>query len=176
MDSSKNDYKCFQLVPISLLPSPLSPNRTWSGTITKLFLPGLLFHHETYTKDFFYSEMKPYVHYVPVKQDLSDLKEKFDWCEAHIEDAQRISQHATDLALRLGSEEYIRELYESLFVDQLGKIVDSYRPAEGETIESILAAYEAGGVPLRGYGECDAVECGWGVEERLYLTKFSPVE
>ena len=131
------------------------------------------------------------MHYVPVKQDLSDLKEKFDWYEAHPEQAQKISQHATDLALRLASEEYIRELYESLFVEQLGKIVDSYRPAEGETIESILAAYEAGGVPLRGYGECDAVECSWGVkflneaQERgrnlaeagqIEVRKFVPVE
>ena len=145
---------------------------SWTGTISKLLMHGLLFHHETLTKDFFYDEMKPYVHYVPIKQDLSDLKEKYDWAESHPAEAQAIAKAGTELALRLGSEEYIRELYDELFVQHVGKVIDSYQPQEGETVESILAAYEEAGVPLREYGECDAAACRWGDDGgvRPYVT------
>lgn len=34
-------------------------------------------------------------HYVPVKEDLSDLKEKFDWAETHQEEAKRIADQST---------------------------------------------------------------------------------
>ena len=145
---------------------------SWTGTLSKLLMPGLLFHHETLTKDFFYDEMKPYVHYVPVKQDLSDLREKFDWAESHSQEAQAIAKAGTELALRLGSDEYIRELYDELFVQHVGKVVDSYQPQEGETVESILATYEDAGVPMKEYGECDATECRWGDDGsvRPYVT------
>lgn len=145
---------------------------SWTGTLSKLLMPGLLFHHETLTKDFFYDEMKPYVHYVPVKQDLSDLKEKFEWAESHPEEAQAIAKAGTELALRLGSDEYIRELYDDLFVQHVGKIVNSYQAQEGETVESILATYEEAGLPMKEYGECDDTECRWGDDGsvRPYVT------
>ena len=47
---------------------------TWSGTIQKLAMPGLLFHHETEVKDYLFDLIKPYEHYVPVRRDLADLK------------------------------------------------------------------------------------------------------
>lgn len=145
---------------------------SWTGTLSKLLMPGLLFHHETLTKDFFYDEMKPYVHYIPVKQDLSDLKQRFDWAESNPKEAQAIAKAGTELALRLGSDEYIRELYDELFVQHVGKVIDSYQAQEGETVESILAAYEEAGVPMKEYGECDASECRWGDDGsvRPYVT------
>ena len=126
-----------------------------------LYFPGLLFHHETLTKDFFHDEMKPYEHYVPVKMDLSDLREKFDWAEAHPEEAQRIAKAATELAIKLASAKYVQELFDNLFLATLGKMVDSYRPEEGETIESILQTYEEAGVPFHDMGECNVGECNW---------------
>ena len=56
---------------------------TWSGTIDKLAMPGLLFHHLTPTKDYFHDRLIPWKHYVPVSEDLSDLKSKYDWVESH---------------------------------------------------------------------------------------------
>ena len=52
---------------------------TWNGTISKLAIPGLLFHHETPMKDWFFDDLKPWVHYIPIEWDLSDLREKFEW-------------------------------------------------------------------------------------------------
>ncbi len=41
---------------------------TWFGTLDKLGLPGLLFHHETSTQDYFHDDLLPWVHYVPVNE------------------------------------------------------------------------------------------------------------
>jgi len=151
---------------------------TWTGTLSKLLMPGLLFHHETLTKDFFHDEMKPYVHYVPVRQDLSDLKEKFDWAESHPEEAQAIAKAGAELALRLGSDEYIQKLYDDLFVQHVGKVVAAYEPQKGETVESILATYEEAGVPMKEYGECDATRCRWGDDGsvRPFVTAVAPLK
>ena len=54
---------------------------SWEDTVLKLALPGLLFHHESLMKDWFYDELKAWEHYVPVRMDLSDLSEKCK-CEA----------------------------------------------------------------------------------------------
>jgi hypothetical protein len=38
--------------------------------------------------------LKPYVHYVPVKQDLSDIVEKIKWCQSHDGDCEKIAKNA----------------------------------------------------------------------------------
>ena len=63
---------------------------TWSGTLEKLAMPGVLFHHVTPTKDYFHDLLVPYVHYIPVKDDLSDLREKYEWPRAGRHGVRRI--------------------------------------------------------------------------------------
>ena len=119
---------------------------TWEGTLTKLALPGLLFHHETLTKDDYHDRMVPWEHYVPIQMDLSDLKEKFDWAEANPEEAQAIARAGTELAQHLASEEYMKEIWDLDFRRRLGEVVRVYLPGEGETVESILDSYRADGL------------------------------
>lgn len=40
--------------------------------------------------------LKEYVHYVPVKRDLSDLTEKIEWCLGHDKECQEIAQNALE--------------------------------------------------------------------------------
>jgi len=49
-------------------------------------------------QEFFFEHLKPWVHYVPVKSDLSDLKEKAKWCLTNYDEAQGIAQNALDFA------------------------------------------------------------------------------
>mmetsp|Transcript_7492 Transcript_7492/g.10325 ORF Transcript_7492/g.10325 Transcript_7492/m.10325 type:complete len:634 (-) Transcript_7492:200-2101(-) len=39
--------------------------------------------------------LKPFVHYVPVKSDLSNLEEQISWAESNPEDASRVAQRST---------------------------------------------------------------------------------
>jgi hypothetical protein len=40
--------------------------------------------------DIFYHFLKPYEHYIPVRYDLIDLEEKFEWMEKNPEECKRI--------------------------------------------------------------------------------------
>ncbi|KAL7541600.1 hypothetical protein ACHAXR_011057 [Thalassiosira sp. AJA248-18] len=101
---------------------------TWSGTLEKLGLPGLLFHHITPTKDYLHDIMKPWVHYVPVKEDLSDLHDKFIWAESHPKMAQSISDNATQLAKSFGTLEGMEVMFRQYYEEPLRHVVEAYRP------------------------------------------------
>ncbi|KAL7540061.1 hypothetical protein ACHAXR_009832 [Thalassiosira sp. AJA248-18] len=101
---------------------------TWTGTTTKLAMPGLLFHHVTPTKDFIHDRLKPYEHFVPVSPDLSDLKDKFDWAESHPEEAKRIADQATKFMRHLGTPEGFEQMFEEDFVQPLRRVIEAYQP------------------------------------------------
>ena len=111
---------------------------TWSGTLEKLGLPGLLFHHMTPTKDYLHDKMEPWVHYVPIKSDLSDLKAKFDWAESHPKMAQQISDNATQLARTFGTPEGMEKLFKEFFEWPMSRVVESYQslPSRGSDAAS----------------------------------------
>lgn len=50
-------------------------------------------------EQWFYTHIKPWVHYVPVRDDLSDLEEKIDWCMGHSADAAEIARNGQAFAL-----------------------------------------------------------------------------
>ena len=138
---------------------------TWTGTYRKLGMPGVLFHHETIMKDWFFDEIKPWVHYIPVEWDLTDLKQKYEWAEAHPEECQAISKRATDFFLDFRSRENVQDMYHRLFHTYLGKVVEAYVPAENESVQDILDSYknQEGLDEKMGefypFGTCDEEEC-----------------
>ena len=130
---------------------------TWTGTMQKLALPGLLFHHITPTKDYIHDYMEPWVHYVPVASDLRDLKAKFDWAESHPVEAKNIADRGTELARYLTSLEGFERMYDEDLVEPLRRVIEAYRPTadafntpnwrlivdnmDGELIKPIMKCY-----------------------------------
>ena len=100
---------------------------TWTGTIEKLALPGVLFHHVTPTKDWFHDHLEPWKHYIPVAQDLSDLREQFEWAERNPQRAQRIAEAGTEFARWIGTPEGFGQLYQEHIVNPLGNIILSHQ-------------------------------------------------
>jgi hypothetical protein len=43
----------------------------------------LLFMPETTKLDFLYHKYVPFKHYIPLRADMNDILEKFDWAESH---------------------------------------------------------------------------------------------
>lgn len=133
---------------------------TWSGTLEKLGLPGLLFHHVTPTKDYLHDRLQPWVHYVPVKADLSDLYKKFTWAENHPQAAQRISERATALAQSWGTPAGFDTLFREFFEGPLRRVVEAYRPLAGEVgsgglhLGDAMAQLQLEGKELRPIIEC----------------------
>ncbi len=132
---------------------------TWLGTISKLAMPGLLFHHEAPTKDWFHDDIHPWVHYVPVNMNVSNLEDMFRWAESHPEQAKRIAQQAQDFAREQVTHRLYQATFEKMFVQVLGRIVDAYRPALNETLHSILQGYQADGLVINELGICNEDGC-----------------
>ena len=91
-------------------------------------MPGLLFCHITPTKDYIHDRIKPWIHFIPVRADLTDLKEKYDWAEAHPEYAKLISEQATKLMRRLGTVEGFGEMFQESVVDPTRSALEAYTP------------------------------------------------
>lgn len=47
-------------------------------------------------KQWFYERLEPWVHYIPVAADLSDLRRRFDWAEAHPAEVQLMVSRANE--------------------------------------------------------------------------------
>jgi len=99
---------------------------TWAGTIQKLAMDGVLFHHITPTQDWFHPDLKPFEHYIPVSTDLSDLQSKFKWAMDNPMEAMKISRAASEYSRYMGTPEYWQRAYEKYFVRNLGRVVDAY--------------------------------------------------
>ena len=119
---------------------------TWTGTLDKLAMPGLLFHHVTPTKDYFHDRLRAWEHYVPVAPDLRDLRQKFDWAEGHPAQARRIAAAGADLLRQLGTPEGFGEMFREDFVEPLRRVIEAYRPVEtthpGKTWREVLESLE----------------------------------
>jgi hypothetical protein len=116
---------------------------TWTGTLEKLAMPGLLFHHETPAKDWYHDSLKAWYHYVPVRTDLADLKERYRWAEEHQDEARAIAERGTEFAKSFFSYQNLQKEHESYFGESgvLWKIVDAYEN-HNSSFDSILASYQ----------------------------------
>ncbi len=133
---------------------------TWLGTITKLAMPGLLFHHETPTQDWFHTELTPWVHYVPIHTNLSNLYDMYVWAETHPQEARQMARRGQVYARHHISEAHYAMTFDRLFVQRVRRMADAYQPSGGgETVESILQTYRNDGLLVSLIASCDEVNC-----------------
>jgi hypothetical protein len=77
----------------------------------------LLIKQESPRVEWFTHLLKPYVHYYPVTNNLSNLLEVFDYLEAHQEEAQKIVQEANKFVDTYFTPESMTEEYCAVFRD-----------------------------------------------------------
>lgn len=99
---------------------------TWQGTIDKLAMPGLLFHHDSGMKDHFHDELKPWVHYVPVAVDLTDLKIKYEWAERNPDKAEKIAKNGQEWVRNFISEKGMEDQVQKYFVEPMTDYIAKY--------------------------------------------------
>lgn len=71
---------------------------SFPATQWKLLSGCLVFKQETENIQYFYGELIPWKHYIPVKKDLTDLMEKLEWARKNDSQAQQIAQNAREFA------------------------------------------------------------------------------
>ncbi|KAJ7174649.1 glycosyl transferase family 90-domain-containing protein [Mycena filopes] len=65
---------------------------------------GVVFKSTLFT-EYFDAWLRPYVHYIPVLPDLSDLVERIEWARAHDEEAKRIQAAGREFVARVIKDE-----------------------------------------------------------------------
>ena len=155
---------------------------TWSGTIEKLGMPGLLFHHVTPMKDYIHDFLIPWKHYIPVSTDLKDLKQKFDWAESHPQEAKRIADSSTDFMRELSTPEGYEKMFEQTFVEHLQQVIEAYQPVasvnDGMTWRELLQSMgkECRVFPVMectGTGSCQMASNGIRNNKKMNWIKLS---
>jgi hypothetical protein len=120
---------------------------SWKSTLWFLGMPGVLFHHETPMRDSFYDDIKPYVHYIPLKADLSNLESQMQWAISNPAECAEISKRATAFVQHLMSPDGLKEHARKVFVEPFRKYIDAYdiRPAdEFKSTADLTAQYSNG--------------------------------
>lgn len=72
---------------------------TYPGDRWRLLSNSVVFMHESAFGHWFYDALRPWVHYVPLKSDLSDLLEKLNYIQAHPKIAAYLACNAREFAL-----------------------------------------------------------------------------
>ena len=95
---------------------------TWDATAWKLNSGSVIFKTESNWEQWFYKEYKPWVHYVPVTDDFSDIQERFQWCEANQDKCEEIILKAKELFQTIYRHEnvikYVNSLLDLLMDEQ----------------------------------------------------------
>jgi len=70
---------------------------TWDGTAWKLNSGSIIFKTKSIWRQWFYDDYKPWIHYIPINDDFSDIDEKYAWCESHQDECKQIVRNAKKL-------------------------------------------------------------------------------
>lgn len=82
--------------------------------------------------------IKPWIHYIPIREDLSDLLEKLHWAEAHPREAKQISDQATELSRYLGSPKGFGQMFNEHWVQPLKEVIGAYQPVSSVFLHVVL--------------------------------------
>ncbi len=67
----------------------------FSRVFWQLLANSVMLKQESKSIQWYYPGMKPYEHYIPLKDDVSDLIEKIQWAKDHDQECKKISENAT---------------------------------------------------------------------------------
>jgi Glycosyl transferase family 90 len=84
----------------------------WGGLRWKLCTGLLVFKVESWANDWWYDTLQPWVHYIPVKPDVSDLHERYQWTQDNPEKAQEIAHAGRERCLETLGEAKAKEQYQ----------------------------------------------------------------
>lgn len=73
---------------------------TYPGYLWRLLSNSVALKQETKDSQWFYDVLKPYVHYIPIKENLEDLVEKIAWAKEHDEECREIAENSTNFVLQ----------------------------------------------------------------------------
>jgi len=99
---------------------------TWDATAWKLNSGSVIFKVKSPWRQWFYNEYLPWVHYIPILDDFSDLQEKYQWCENHPLECERIIIRCKDLFQKTYRFSNVIDYVKSVIEKTKDNITDSF--------------------------------------------------
>lgn len=65
---------------------------------------------------------------ISIKEDLSDVKEMYQWADRNPDEARKISEAGTEYIKSKATPHVMKATYERYFIHSLKKVVDTYQP------------------------------------------------
>lgn len=97
---------------------------TWDATAWKLNSGSVILKCESNWVQWFYDDYKPWVNYIPIADDFSDLQEKFLWCETHQPECEVLTARNKELFQKIYRIQNVIKYTESV-IDKLNDIRDA---------------------------------------------------
>ena len=69
-----------------------------SRLASTMHLGGTIFRQQSFSSEYFYPLLQPWVHYVPLEPSLRDLDDRLAWAQAHQREAKAIADAAAAFA------------------------------------------------------------------------------
>jgi hypothetical protein len=85
------------------------------GLLLKLYMGACVLKIESQWRQWYYPSLRPWEHYVPIANDLSDLEERVAWCFDNEQRAGEIAENGMKFAHTLGFETEMRRAAERVF-------------------------------------------------------------
>lgn len=85
----------------------------------------LLLKHSSPNIQWYYHKLKPYVHYLPIKSDFSDLQDQYEWAEENQHHAQQMIANAQGLAREVFTPVAIELAVQEAFI-QYSKVLPNH--------------------------------------------------
>ena len=95
---------------------------TWDATAWKLNSGSVIFKTQSSWRQWFYEEYLVDVHYIEIKDDFSDIQEKYQWCENHPEECLMMIDRCKDLFQKIYKYQNIMEYTRNL-LDKINQSV-----------------------------------------------------
>jgi hypothetical protein len=99
------------------------------GLLAKLAMGSCILKVQSTYRQWYYRDLRPWEHYIPVRADLSDLEEKVLWCRENDDDARQIAEAGKRLADRLVFETEMERAASILLETALPQAARAGRPA-----------------------------------------------
>ncbi|XP_003370406.1 KDEL motif-containing protein 1, partial [Trichinella spiralis] len=91
----------------------------------------LVFHVGDEWKEFFYYQMKPWIHYIPVKEDLNDVEELLEFVKENDDVAKDIAERGYQFILNHLTMDNVTAYWESLLKQFTDRLVYDVQKREG---------------------------------------------
>ena len=101
---------------------------------TELAMASVVLIPDSKYKLWFQFMLKPWIHYVPLKQDVSDMDEKYNWCLNNMTKCKTIAQNARTFYEQYLSRDYILDFWQAT----LQQIHQNFIPSRKKNSGSLI--------------------------------------